>query len=484
MGLLRLFFARSIRQVGQPLDRIESEERIRKLRAETAMLEFQASPRGQRREYLKTVAGVGALITGFAALLGIAVSVYQYVRAADATREVRIEERLDRALALLGSETAATRLAGVVSLTSFLSVANERQSNQSLLAITRAVGLEPSAAVRGAIVSTLSETNRLSEAQRNTALSALVQVSRALVEEGRLRVTWRERGNAAPAHESAEARAISVTTAIQPLLRAGARIQDMSGIYLVGADLSRVNLDGTLFRDSILANTNFTSASLVGASFEDADLQGVSFHSALLKRANFRSASPYESDMEVAYVSAQLRALTRDNLGSKDSTIDIYVLDGPDFTCADLTESDFTGHPIYVWAESKIPRDLGVGLDTSFQWSRLKDAKFADPTSVGITSVKSFEHTMPFPSSRTAVSDLDGGYMIVESVIGAVEEVEGEHGIYVRGEGRDTIVAKLMDAFEGSDWGAAEMPDALVAALPPSDEEFASKSPCAAQSFQ
>lgn len=456
------------------------------------MLEFQASSRGQRREYLKTVAGVGALITGFAALLGIAVSAYQYVRAADATREVRIEERLDRALALLGSETAATRLAGVVSLTSFLSVANERQANQSLLAITRAVGLEPSAAVRGAIVSTLSETSRLSPAQRNAALGTLAQVSRALVEEGRLRVTWRERGNAAPAHESAEARAISVATAIQALLRAGARTHDMSGIYLVGADLSRINLDGTLFRDAILAKTSFASASLVGASFEGADLEGVSFHSALLKRANFRSAGPYESDTEVAYISAQLRALSRDKLGSKDSTIDIYEVDGPDFTCADLTGSDFTGHPLYIWTELKTPRDVSVDLDTSFRWARLADAKFSDPTSVGLASVKSFEHVMPFPSSRVAVSDLQGGDMLVESVIGAVEEVEGEHGIYVRGEeesvmhwqSRDAIVAKLKNAFEGSDWGAAEMPDVLYRVLPTFDEEFGPKSPCAAKSVK
>jgi hypothetical protein len=129
--------------------------------------------------------------------------------------------------------------------------------------------------VRNAIVASLEalDVSIVDAAARDRALRSLVLVSRGLVQEGDL---WRLRRDSpyfAPPHESVEARAVSVATAIMALLKKGVRISDMSRIYLAGADLRRLDLSGMTFDDAILAWSDLSDAKLVKASFKDADLE-------------------------------------------------------------------------------------------------------------------------------------------------------------------------------------------------------------------
>jgi hypothetical protein len=100
------------------LDDEEQRVRIQKLLAETQLVSEQLSPHHRRYEHIKVIAGVGGLVAGLAGVLGLFLSGYQWAQAEKSSRRLRIEERLDRALALTGSESPSSRLAAVVSLSS------------------------------------------------------------------------------------------------------------------------------------------------------------------------------------------------------------------------------------------------------------------------------------------------------------------------------------------------------------------------------
>jgi uncharacterized protein YjbI with pentapeptide repeats len=117
----------------------------------------------------------------------------------------------------------------------------------------------------------------------------------------------------------------------------------MSRIYLADVDLSTLDLKGVSFADSILAWSNFSFAKLDGCSFANADLQGVSFVGASATRAKFTvmvdRTVPTRHDV---YVREQMNRETRTWRAVSGS----FVVDGPNFTCADLSYADFTGHPV------------------------------------------------------------------------------------------------------------------------------------------
>src|SRR4051794_40774571 len=101
------------------LGQAEAEARIRKLQAETLVLQEQLSVRTRRQENWRLLAGIGGLATAIVALTGLFTSAYQWFRSAEAARQVRIEERLDHGLKLMGENSASARLAGVISVSAF-----------------------------------------------------------------------------------------------------------------------------------------------------------------------------------------------------------------------------------------------------------------------------------------------------------------------------------------------------------------------------
>src|ERR1051326_3744551 len=247
----------------------ERRARIAKLHAETALLNLQLSPAERRRDRIKSIAGVSGVVTATAALLALLLSTYQWFRSDKLNRDVRVEERLERALKLLGDTAPAARLAGVATLASFLRDIDDAHAPQVLLALTNSLSIESSLTVRNAIVTTFTGVNPkvVKSSQLDETLVSLVQISRGLVQEGNLWRTRRDNLYFSPSPDTIEARAVSVAQALCALLRAGAKAQDLTRIYLAGMDLNHISLPGVKFDDSILAGCAFRHANLRQASF-------------------------------------------------------------------------------------------------------------------------------------------------------------------------------------------------------------------------
>ncbi len=204
---------------------------------------------------------------------------------------------------------------------------------------------------------------------RKALLKFAVSESRALVSAGNLRAErmFGNESNIAPG--SVEARASAIAHAIQILVRADARV-DFSGIYCRFCDFSDIDLHSANFRGSILADARFLRSSLVDADFSDADLIDSSFVGSDGTRAHF-------------------------TVGTRNKPFDpvfLFILPGqkqregqlqfqmPDFRCATLIDSDFTGFPlIHLDEDSLWGHRLILPLfivDAAFQYADLTNAGF------------------------------------------------------------------------------------------------------------
>jgi uncharacterized protein YjbI with pentapeptide repeats len=118
--------------------------------------------------------------------------------------------------------------------------------------------------------------------------------------------------------------------ALVALIRKGARVKDMSAIYCFNCDLSGADVDlsfANLDR-AILTDADFSKASLHGASFDGANLLGAEF---------------VRSDLSAAKIT--------DVTGNQSATNAIQnaapEADAPDFSCADLSEADFSKEVLF-----------------------------------------------------------------------------------------------------------------------------------------
>lgn len=79
------------------LEQREAEARIAKLDIEKRVLSVQLSRKHERREWLKILASLGGLFAALAAIATFFFSTVRWQQESFDTRQVQIEERLDRA---------------------------------------------------------------------------------------------------------------------------------------------------------------------------------------------------------------------------------------------------------------------------------------------------------------------------------------------------------------------------------------------------
>jgi uncharacterized protein YjbI with pentapeptide repeats len=322
---------------GDPKD----EVLIEKARLETRLLAQQLTPSYRRRERFKTLISASGLIIALVTVIGGFLSVANWFLEQKKTRQVRDEERLDRALTMLADEIPGKRLAAVISLRSFTSENNDGLNTQVLLALSGRLALEFSTPVRNAIVLAIEDldTKVMSAAVLNRGLQSLAETSRSVMQEGDI---WRSRpGFIWQLEEEPKVgtRLKATAQSIVALLRKGARTNDLSGVYFGLSDLAGLDLSGISFDDAILAGSDFTGASLVGDSFNGADLDGTRFIRADLRKSKFTLSDgrgrfgPHRN-----YIESQM-----DRWQMKD-----FMLSMPDFSCSDLRNADFKGQPLFV----------------------------------------------------------------------------------------------------------------------------------------
>jgi len=439
------------------LDEDEQRARVAKLRLEAEIAALQLSTQHQKHERLRGYAALGGLVTGVAAVFGLLISAYQWFGSEASTRRVRIEERLDRSLSLMGNSNPASRLAAVVSLSSFFSHDTE-YAPQVLQVLTNALALEESVTVRNAIVAAMQriEVTDVPLSELNVALKSLVTVSRGLVHEGDLWNTRRQSAYQTPPHASVESRALTVASAIVVLLKKGARTSDMSRAYLSATDMTDLTLERISFDDAILAWTDFSRAKLTHSSFKDADLAGTRFRDAILTNANISlSFDDSAANRHRNYVMQQLYRTERPQPGSQER----YTIEGPDFTCADLRSVNFSRHPLLPIYPDDVMANIQV-LNVSLRSANLSGAKLSPLGGFGIIPVPRVREVQPFPTTSGG-----GAWSSVETFAQTrfVLAPDGELGDQ-RNNYTDTL-RKISFIFTGSNWRAARLDRSVSEAL-------------------
>ena len=431
------------------LEQEEQRARIQKLRIESELATLQLSQRHQGYERMKAIAGIGGFVTAVAAVLGLFFSTCQWLQSEESTRRLRTEERLDRSLTLLGAENDATRLAAVVSLSSFLKHDHEHVS-QVLQALTNALAIEKSITVRNAIIATIQRLDpaEVPRVELDQGLESLVLVSRGLVDEGVLWSSRRTSVYGSPGNDTVESRALSVATAIATLLHKGARSSDMSGIYLSAVDLHGLDLHGVKWDDSILAWTDFSRANLQSGSFRDCDLESTRFVNARLMKADFSvSPDPLAAKRRFNYVRVQLQH--GQWLAHEAHTSTPFWIHGPDFTCADAQGANFRGHPLL----SIYPNELSglIQAFTSFRNANLTGASFSSLGGFGIVRVAQDYNVQPFPSTSSGAAWGGSGdqYAVTEFVL------DNDSPLKNGKENYSLALDGLVLNFTGSNWRTA-----------------------------
>jgi uncharacterized protein YjbI with pentapeptide repeats len=321
----------------------------RKAILEAKLLEEQLTQSHKIREWIKALTGLGAI----AALLAVFFQLQQgYAQRAD--------DRLERAMTRLASPNVSERLAGVSTLRIVLDEGPKSQRRIALSALANSLGAENEPVVSGAVLDLLKRTD---SGSRDSVLEELANASRGLLPAA-MKKEPRQAYEPFVVDHGDFARLKSLEGAIVAFLHAGARTSDLSGIYCVECKLEGLDLRGVDFSGAVLGNASFIHSILEKSSFEHAILTATNFTGADLRNAKFT-------------VEPQNTAFASDAITNGGETAW-----GPDFTCANLEDADFSRQQLLSFVEER-PDFITPGSFFTAKFSKADLAR-ADFRSVGV----------------------------------------------------------------------------------------------------
>lgn len=356
---------------------------------------------GRRLEIIK-----GALSVFTA--IGVIFTVYLGITQQKQAATYRNDDRFDRSITRLSSHEASERLAGLAGIQQFLSVKDAERQRSALIYLVNAASLESDPTVRSAIEETF---NRLTQQPiPKEALDAALEVARddnTSLLRRRIDLFIQQETAAkkllvdphysevligdASSQENLPLQ--SSAKIIAALIRAGAKIPDLKGIYCVECDFTgkKIDLSGIDFEGALLRGAQFSRANLDNANFHNADLVLTNFLGASLIGANLSSDTTF-----VPYPIMAARAVG-----------DMYASYGTIFACADLRKSDLSGRLLFtliyddpIWGGSQRDEFYRANLDGA----KLANVQFGVAIPMSKFSGDSTKETVP--SSLTPISNL------------------------------------------------------------------------------
>ena len=317
---------------GDKLQKEESRLKIKKLAFETGS--------GKFLEWFKAA---GAVIVALGVIGTLALTIYQQRQ----NRLSRDDDRFDRSVSRVGSAQIAERLTGVAGLQQFLD-SDADHARSALLYLVNAVAIEPDPTVRSAMLDTFDSLQRLSLSTEalNGALASAIDRNRALFKRFKSRPWSATKEKPSyntefpelamdPISEQEKEQLLSTAGVMAALVRAGARVDDLSNTFCMNCDFSAAN------RKVNLSRVKFDWAMLRGAKFFDVNLDEASFHNADLLAADFTKAS-----LRKAKLTVDLQMIPY-GLQAAYATGDLMNVRGVTFACSDLTEADFSGRTTF-----------------------------------------------------------------------------------------------------------------------------------------
>lgn len=331
---------------------------------EAKILSRQLTPAYERMERYKTFAtfsGSAALILAILTAFGSGIGWF-YDRSQ--SREAQANERLQRGISLLASDSAPSRVAGLSVLRGFAADDGAR-SRQAIAAIADALTVEPDQRVRAALVSFFVES-----LSPGVPISALEAPLRALVGANRLAAkrygSWETNPNEElPPSVQAGGELDAMAKAIAGLLRAGART-DLAETFLRNVELHDVDLSFVSFRGADLAGAKLTRTRLTNVDLRDTRLSGADFSFSDLRNANL--SFPDRSYGDQRKTNYFLSDLARSPAPRE------LKISSPKFYCADLRGADLRNVPIFIDAE----QGYADSRFFDFKGAKLSDAKFGN----------------------------------------------------------------------------------------------------------
>ncbi len=303
------------------------------------------------------------------------------------TQNAQDQDRFDKAISRLGSQSVNERLTGTAGLSLFLGKGQESRHGAALRFLASALVIEPDSNVRHSILDTFShiDTSAVDQSAPDEGLRTLIEANRSSLHEQALGETSKT------VKPSGESRAQNQRDALQASSRAivilvqkHTAFRDFSAIDCTDCQFSvpgdTLDLSGSRFDQAVLRKANFSGATLNGASFDDADLSGTDFEGTQLPKARF-TGTPHNS-----YAIRQFQGN-----GSRP--------EAPNFSCADASGADFTGSLFFGIIESKDPNELIAGFPGLFK----TNLDGADLSGIGFYSLRlrgSAQSSPPFKTGK------------------------------------------------------------------------------------
>ena len=332
----------------------------RKTALEAQLLAYQLEPAHRRLDVYKSLAGASGLLVALVSVLGALGSVTAWYFNQAREQEIRVEERLAHGLAGLSDISPSRRAASLALLKSFVGRSNPQRERQIVSAVVEALQLEGTPEVSNSIAEFLRGLDPSDRSTLDVGLASLAEKSRRALRAERF-----ERAN----YRAPIPKLRYLADGMEALLHNGARA-DLSGVDLSAANLASLNLVGLRFAGAFLVDTNFEDARAKGADFSNADLSGTIFRDADLSGANF--SQPARGWPMQRY------AMRRFSDGDR-----IYGASFPDFTCANLTDADFSWHPLVLMERDRKQAQIG-GFPPIFDRARVDGANFERLTMFGL----------------------------------------------------------------------------------------------------
>ncbi len=297
---------------------------------------------GRKLEVLK---GFLSIVTA----MGVVFTIYLGVSSQKQSAAYRSDDRLDRTIARLSSHEPSERLAGLAGMEQFLQGDDSDKQRSALIYLVNAATIENDAAIRGAIENTFealskhpvasSVLNPALELARNDNISLLRRREDSFMKEqiGLTKRASSPQYSEVPIGDQADPGNLPLQSTgriIASLVRAGAKIGDLKGIYCVECNFSgdKIDQSGVSFEGALLRRADFSRVKLDSASFHNADLVLANFTRSSLRGVDLSSDSTF-----VPYTIVAATAVG-----------DMYASYGTIFACADLENAKLSGRLLFT----------------------------------------------------------------------------------------------------------------------------------------
>ena len=350
----------------------EARLNLKKLRYETVETRRKVQKLGLELKTLRygAVLETAKAISGPVAVVGLIVSLLIGQEQLRIANEARLEDRFQKEVAHLGSDSSGERLTGVAGLNLILADPLEwRRHREAVSNLVNALAVEEDAVVRGALVDALAQLDPKNPKQVPLVALALD----LLVDRNRVLTALHEFSAEELTQEGIEQSAslgpiVASGKVLADLIRKGARKKDMAKIACMACDFSgpAVDLSDANLSGSILANANFSGVNLERANLTDATLTGTHFVAA---------------DLSWALLGESLATSSRyDRLQYRSAVVELDKGLFPDFKLAKLRDAKFGTRVLFGRALLRKKNWLGETVDDGGAHFEEADLEGADLT--------------------------------------------------------------------------------------------------------